>query len=50
MGNSVKKFSSEVRARALQLVLEHEDEYPSRWTAMVSIAGTIGCSVQTLNE
>ncbi|GEN60751.1 hypothetical protein ANI02nite_26350 [Acetobacter nitrogenifigens DSM 23921 = NBRC 105050] len=25
MGNSVKKFSPEVRARAVRLVLEHED-------------------------
>ncbi|WP_408876149.1 transposase [Gluconobacter sphaericus] len=50
MSNSVKKFSPEVRSRAVRLVLEYEDEHPSRWTAMVSIAGKIGCSAHTLNE
>lgn len=50
MNNPAKKFSPEVRARAVRLLLEHEADHPSRWTAMVSIAEKIGCSAHTLNE
>jgi len=30
--------------------LDHEHEHASRWAAIVSIAGKIGCTSQTLNE
>ena len=42
------KFSPEVRKRAVRLVLDHEGDYPSRWTACQSIAAQIGCSTHTL--
>lgn len=38
MSKSVK-FSSEVRDRAVRMVLEHRGEYESQWAAVVSIAG-----------
>jgi transposase len=32
------------------MVVDHEPENPSRWTTIVSIAGKIGCTSQTLND
>jgi transposase-like protein len=45
-----KKFSPEVRDRAVRMVLEHAQEYPSRWAAVGSVAAKIGCSAPTLHE
>jgi transposase-like protein len=44
------KFSPEVRARAVRMVLEHRCDHPSQWAAIVSIAAKIGCTGQTLDE
>lgn len=46
--NKSKKFSPEVRERAVRMVLEHRGEYPSLWAAVESIAPKIGCVPQTL--
>ena len=48
--NKSKKFSPEVKERAVRMVQEHRSEYPSLWAAMESIAPKIGCVPQTLNE
>lgn len=44
------KFSPEVRDRVIRMVQEHRGEYPSLWTAILSIALKIGCVSQTLLE
>ena len=46
--NKSNKFSPEVRERAIRMVQEHRDEYPSLWAAVESIAPKIGCVPQTL--
>lgn len=46
---TTKKFSPEVRVRAVRMLLDHEGEHPSRWAAVMSISAKIGCTAQTLN-
>ena len=45
-----KTYSAEVRERAVRMVQEHTEEYPSQWAAIQSIAQKIGCSGETLRN
>jgi transposase-like protein len=45
------RFSSEVRQRAVRMVLEHaSDHHASQWAAIGSIAAKIGCTAETLRK
>ena len=44
MSKKSNRFSPEVRQRAVRMVLEHRDDYPSRWTTKIR------CVPQTLND
>ncbi len=48
--NKSPKFSPEVRERAVRMVQEHREEYPSLWAAVESLAPKIGCVPHTLYE
>jgi len=48
--NKMKKYSPEVRERAVRLVFEHQGEHESRWAAIESIASKIGCTPETLRK
>jgi transposase-like protein len=42
------RYSPEVRERAVRMVVEHRDEYPSEWAAMTSVAAKLGMTPETL--
>ena len=44
------RYSSEIRQRAVRMVLDHEHSYPSQWAAIESIAEKIGCTRETLRR
>ena len=48
--NTEKRYSPEVRERAVQMVLEHQGEHGSQWAAIGSIGAKIGCTRETLRR
>ena len=44
------KFSPEVIERAVRMVYDGKDQYPSQWAAIKSIAAKIGCTGETLRK
>ncbi len=44
------RYPQEVRERAVRMVFDHEDEHPSQWSAITSIASKFGVSAETLRK
>jgi transposase len=41
-------YPAEVRERAVRMVFEHQDEYPSQWKAIESISAKLSINHETL--
>ena len=48
--NRAKRYSPEVRERAVRMVLEQQQEHSSQWATIQSIASKIGCTHETLRR
>jgi transposase len=42
------RYPQELRERAVRMVQEHREEYPSEWAAITSIAGKLGVGTEAL--
>ena len=48
--STTKRYSPEVRERAVRMVFEHQSDHDSQWATMVSIGSKIGCTTETLRK
>jgi len=48
--NGQGRYPQELRERAVRMVFEHQDEHPSQWAAITSIAGKFGMTAETLRK
>ena len=45
-----KRYSPEVRERAVRMVFEHQHDHDSRWATIEFISTKIGCTAETLRR
>ena len=50
MSSTSRRYSPEVRERAVRMVFEQQREHASQWAAIVSFAAKIGCTPETLRS
>jgi len=44
------KYDAETRAKAVRLVLDHCDDYPSEWAAITAVSTRLGMNAETLRN
>lgn len=48
MSKTTNNYFSEVRERAVRMVLNSESQHESRWSSILSVSSKIGCAAQKL--
>ncbi|MBB6481518.1 transposase-like protein [Spirochaeta isovalerica] len=49
MGKRIR-YAQEVKERSVRMVFDHEKDYESRWTAIMSIVSNTGCTPESLRK
>lgn len=44
------RYDASTRARAVRLVREHAEDYPTQWAAITAVSGRLGMSSETLRK
>ncbi len=44
------RYSPEVRERAVRMVMEHRQDYPSEWATLTSVSSKLGMTAETLRH
>ncbi len=47
---TLKRYSPEVRDRAVRMVMDHRGEFQSQWAAIQSVASKLGFTAETLRR